>query len=400
MQPAVAKMLSRTSIAGLAGLGAVAAGSAIYILFRPRSLLMFSWFDRMGFGMVIDSLRLEWQGFGAHLPSLVLHSAPFALWVFAYMLLIEAIWAGEKTLRKAIWQWIVPAAAVSAELGQLGRVVPGTFDHMDLFAIFMAVLAANTLSALLQIETLNDSFIRTRKLCSTSALLLTAILAAGSEQRSTRVSPTDTLAPPAPDAQAAGQGSSGSSKGQQQGHDSQSGQGQASAQGQGSSGQQQSPAQSDQGADSSQQPGQGDQGSGSSGRSAGDTQNAQGSASSGAPSQGSNAQSQGAPPGGMPAGDGTDANPSQQPQGNQPSPQPGGQQSGATQSQGIAPAGSTSGPGGSSPFATNNNSPGVPRLDPVTGGYVVTPAAQGQGPVEADPQQVPQRAPDVFPDFR
>jgi len=360
---------------------------------------MFSWFDRIGLGAAIDSLRLEWQDFAAHLPSAVLHSAPFALWVLAYMLLIEAIWAGERTLHKAIWQWIVPVAAVGAELGQLSRAVPGTFDHLDLIAIFMAILSGKALSCGLRLRGASNSFIRARKICSACALLLTALLVAGSEQRATRVSPTDTLVPPPPDADSTSQGSSGSSNGQQEGQNSQSGQAQASAQGQGSSGQQQSAAQSNQGADSSQQPDQSDQDSGSSGQSPVDTQNAQGSASSGAPSQGSNAQSQGATPGGMPAGDGTDAGPSQQPQGNQPSPQQGGQQGGATQSQGIAPAGSNSGPGGSSPFATNATSPGVPRLDPVTGGYVVTPAIP-QNPAAVNPQQAPQRATDVFPEYR
>jgi len=398
MQPAAAKIISRTSIASLAGLGALALGGAIYILFRSRSLLMFSWLDWMGLGAVIDSLRLDWKDFEAHLPSAVLHSAPFALWVFAYMLLIEAIWAGEKTLRKSIWQWIVPVTAVAAEIGQLVYTVPGTFDHLDLLAIFMAIVSGKALSYGLHPKAVNESFIRTKKLCSASALLLTAILVAGSEQRSTRASPTNTLVPPPPDAEASGQDSSGSSNGQQEGQDSQSGQGQASAQGQGSSDQQQSAAQSDQGADSSQQADQGDQRSGGFGQSPGDAQNAQGFDSSSAPSHGSNAQSQGAAPAGMQAGDDSDAKPSQQPQGNQPSPQQGTPQGGAIQPQNIAPA-VTSGPGGSSPFATNNSSPGVPRLDPVTGGYMVTPA-QSQGPVEADPQQVPQRAPDVIPDFR
>jgi len=395
MYRAAAKTVSRCNIVGLVGLGALGLGSAIYILFRPRSLLMFSWFDWMGLGALIDSLRSEWHGFAAHLPDALLGSAPFALWVLAYMLLIEAIWAGERTLRKAIWQWIVPGAAVGAELGQLSRAVPGTFDHLDLIAIFTAVLSGKALSYGLRLRAVSNSCIRARKICSACALLLTALLVAGSEQRATIVSSADTLLPPPSDADSTSQGPSGSSNDQQEGQGSQSGQGQISAQGQGISGQQQSAAPSDQETDSSQQPDQGDQGSGGSGQSPGDTQSAQGSASSSAPSRGSNAQSRNAAPGGMPADDGTDASPSQQPQGNQHSPQ----QGGAAQPQGIAPAGSNSGPGGSSPFATNNSSPGVPRLDPVTGGYVVTPA-QGQGPVEVDPQQAPQRAPNSFPDFR
>jgi len=431
MYRAAARTVSRSNIAGLAGLGALGLGSAIYILFRPRSLLMFSWFDWMGLGAVIDSLRSEWHGFAEHLPAALLGSAPFALWVLAYMLLIEAIWAGERTVRKAMWKWTVPLAAVCAEVGQIGTLVPGTFDYLDLLAISLAILAGIFFPVGLRLQNVNTSFTRRRNVVSACILLVTAILIAGCQQQAKRRDPTDMLVPPPPDAAAQGQASLGSGSSLQQAEDSHSGQGQSqgSTQGQGTSCQPQNSGQSAQGALSSQ-----DQGSGGSGDDAGDTQDPQGStgAANGdslsskgqdarsqqgtLPGQGQSDQAGGVPagtaspsskdplpdnePGGMQAGQSTDINPLQQQlQEPQILPQQGGHHAGSTQPQSIAPAGSDSGPGGSSPFATNAASPGVPRLDPVTGGYVVTPA-NPQTPAAADPQRVPQQTPDMFPEYR
>lgn len=122
--------------------GSLFLGSAIYILFRSESLLMFRWATALRMLPLINTLRFYSQGFGPFIPKWLIYSLPFAFWIISYMLFVRAIWFDDKPIARNFWFWPVPLISIAAELGQYPRLVPGTFDIFDLLTIVLAILFA------------------------------------------------------------------------------------------------------------------------------------------------------------------------------------------------------------------------------------------------------------------
>ncbi|MBR4698403.1 MAG: hypothetical protein IKP16_00460, partial [Prevotella sp.] len=64
-------------------------GGAIYVLFRPLTLLMFRVADHLGLTPTIEAARKLTDG--CHLPHFVTDSLPAGLWAAAYVLLIDSL---------------------------------------------------------------------------------------------------------------------------------------------------------------------------------------------------------------------------------------------------------------------------------------------------------------------
>jgi hypothetical protein len=405
----------------LFGLLALGSGSVLYLLFRPRSLLMFEWFNHAGLMPLVDNMRGALRRVVAEPDGFIVHSVPFALWVLAYMLLIETIWGGSRSSPKTFWKLSLPSIAILSELAQALRLLPGTFDPLDLAALGGAVLLGWFLPrklAACKAAALPNSG-KLKKSMSACLAVAVGLLVLGSEQRSSRTQQTQ------------GEGSGGQNQGSSasqgqgtQGVAQQQGQGSQGAQGQADQGQSSSPSsgQSSSQGQSSPQSSTQQQGQGAGSAAQGQTD---GTSSDNATAQAdsSAANSSGAASGGgNPQGQAREDSPSQQTQATQgqgaqnpglqgaasappqQSPQlrpvPG-QSAGPNASAEQGPSGvpgNSTGPGGSSPFATNGTR-GVPRIDPVSGGYVVTPN-NDTAPHAAEPQQGPQRQPQNFPEFR
>ncbi len=116
----------------------LATGALLYILFRPKTLLMFRWADSFGLTALIDSLRSSVQGFDSRLPMWTIYSLPYALWVLAYMIAIDVIWGDARPFSRQVWLWSVPATAVASELAQGLHYISGRFDLADLTTILLA----------------------------------------------------------------------------------------------------------------------------------------------------------------------------------------------------------------------------------------------------------------------
>lgn len=124
-------------------------GSALYILFRPTSLVLFAWANSLGLTEIIESARAWADGFDEGLPHWVVGSLPFALWISFYLFLIGIIWGDSRSLIRQIWFWSIPVVAIFAELGQIIHLVPGSF--------YVADLIANLLCASLSVAIINKS---------------------------------------------------------------------------------------------------------------------------------------------------------------------------------------------------------------------------------------------------
>jgi hypothetical protein len=108
-------------------------GGIIYVFFRSDSLIMFKWLRILFLSEYIQQIREETMMFHQILPQWLIYSLPDGLWVCSYTCIISCIWFGCNDPQKIIWVLIIPALAIVSEVGQLARIIPGTFDSMDLF---------------------------------------------------------------------------------------------------------------------------------------------------------------------------------------------------------------------------------------------------------------------------
>jgi len=100
---------------------------------------MFHWGDFLGVMVPVEIIRSWTHGSKEYLPTWVVYSLPFALWVSSYLFFIRGIWWRSSSRIQYIWFWCIPVIAVTAELCQSLRILPGTFDLQDLLTISLAV---------------------------------------------------------------------------------------------------------------------------------------------------------------------------------------------------------------------------------------------------------------------
>lgn len=117
---------------------AMSLGGATYLLFRPTSLLLFSWLEKINMLDYIDTAR---GNINFSLPEWVIYSLPDGLWLLSYMLVIGAIWDFDLK-HSAPALFFLPALALISELLQLPGIVPGTFDPGDILAYLLGITLA------------------------------------------------------------------------------------------------------------------------------------------------------------------------------------------------------------------------------------------------------------------
>jgi len=108
-------------------------------------LLVFTWYGWLGLQAPLLALRANLAGVRHFLPAFVLYSLPDALWVYSFTFLMQSVWfLHPKSYGRTFWILLPVSLAVGAEVGQLLKVVPGTFDLMDI-AGYIAAWAAATM---------------------------------------------------------------------------------------------------------------------------------------------------------------------------------------------------------------------------------------------------------------
>ena len=108
------------------------AGGLVYLLFRPRTLLLFHVADAMGLSSVIDQCRSAVEGI--ILPDRVVYCLPNALWAGAYVLLVDGVMKGRPVKWRLLVTAIIPSLGLMSELMQAFGWLPGTFDWWDVAA--------------------------------------------------------------------------------------------------------------------------------------------------------------------------------------------------------------------------------------------------------------------------
>ena len=110
-------------------------GGAIYVLFRPLTLLMFRVADHLGLTPAIEAARQLTDG--CHLPHFVTDSLPAGLWAAAYVLLIDSLLKRQPTKQKIGAASIIPLTGAVSEVLQSASLLPGTFDWADLLCYLL-----------------------------------------------------------------------------------------------------------------------------------------------------------------------------------------------------------------------------------------------------------------------
>ena len=106
----------------------------IYLLIRPKNVIVFQWMECLGLNSVIDSCRSSISSFNFSFPSWMIYSFPDASWVLFGSILILLNW----NFQTSNWLYFFPFLGIGSELLQFFKVIPGTFDKIDIFLLIFA----------------------------------------------------------------------------------------------------------------------------------------------------------------------------------------------------------------------------------------------------------------------
>jgi hypothetical protein len=110
----------------------LALGSAIYLLYRPKSIIIFKLVNALGAGHFIDALRQFFQPAVPVGRGILLYSVPEGMWAFSFLYVILWIWRGNMARPMAVVSIFCAVIVIEgSEIAQLS-FLPGTFDINDL----------------------------------------------------------------------------------------------------------------------------------------------------------------------------------------------------------------------------------------------------------------------------
>lgn len=116
----------------------LATGCAIYLLFRPDTLLMFGVLKAIGLGNATMAAR-AWAD-GVTLGSFIIYSLPAGLWSAAYIMAMDALWSGAGKAIRLMCAMIIPLVGVVSEIMQGLGLLRGIYDHLDLVCYALPIL--------------------------------------------------------------------------------------------------------------------------------------------------------------------------------------------------------------------------------------------------------------------
>lgn len=106
------------------------AGGMVYVLFRPRTLVLFVLADMLGVGGCVDALRAMASAW--HPSEFVVYCVPNGLWALAYVLVVDWVMQAYGCGTRLLCTSFMPLLGAASELMQLAGWLRGTFDVGDL----------------------------------------------------------------------------------------------------------------------------------------------------------------------------------------------------------------------------------------------------------------------------
>lgn len=114
------------------------AGCMIYLLFRPKSILLFDIIERLGLMEYVDTMR-ESSRFVA-LPGIVINCIPAFLWTSSYLIMMYCNTKFQSRKKRLLLTLPLPLCAIILEFFQLWGWCPGTFDIYDLICYVIPLI--------------------------------------------------------------------------------------------------------------------------------------------------------------------------------------------------------------------------------------------------------------------
>jgi hypothetical protein len=108
-------------------------GASIYLFYRKTTLLVFQWIDIVNLKPVVIYFRELFNPHNNLYSNFFTHNFPDALWVYSFTSFFIIIY-GMKKNHNIIIYCIPLIIAVTSEMLQLIKVIPGTFDYKDVFS--------------------------------------------------------------------------------------------------------------------------------------------------------------------------------------------------------------------------------------------------------------------------
>lgn len=105
----------------------VSIGGCIYLMQRTTGILMFRIIDFLGLTDVVAGLRDS----VLQMPEFIVFSLPGGLWAASYILLSDAVFAGQPKQTRLAWGSLIPIIGLASELLQAVGLCPGTTDWQD-----------------------------------------------------------------------------------------------------------------------------------------------------------------------------------------------------------------------------------------------------------------------------
>lgn len=121
---------------------ALFSGGIIYVAWRPRTLLMFRWFEHVGLANVANAVRSDLSAYRGSCPEWCVYSLPEALWVYSGTCLLCLVWGPHHTFASGVWLSALPCVAIAGEVGQALHFLPGTPSFCDASLSLIAALLA------------------------------------------------------------------------------------------------------------------------------------------------------------------------------------------------------------------------------------------------------------------
>ena len=107
-------------------------GSSIYLLYRPKSIIIFKLVKTIGADHFIDALRQFFQSAAPVGRGILLYSVPEGMWAFSFLYVILWIWRGNIACPMALVSIFCAVIVIEgSEIAQLS-FLQGTFDINDL----------------------------------------------------------------------------------------------------------------------------------------------------------------------------------------------------------------------------------------------------------------------------
>lgn len=113
-------------------------GGTIYLLYRPKKILLFSTLEKMGIMPEVDIARKNMEHI--HLPDFVVYSLPAGLWTASYLMAMYMMTKHCTRRTRLSLSLPLPISAIASEFMQLFGLCPGTFDVDDLICYIIPIV--------------------------------------------------------------------------------------------------------------------------------------------------------------------------------------------------------------------------------------------------------------------